>query len=180
MKKNQTAFVKLCLADALIRLMQERPWAEIGVSEVCELSGVGRTTFYRHCDCKGSMDELLLFKLCYDWERYELLHREEAECDIGCTLLRYIYESRELVLLMYRNGLEGALRRAFERLTAAAVPAGGNDYLRSFYSYGYFGVICRWIERGFDDSPEQLCGYVREAIGGGCKKANESADGGIS
>lgn len=171
LKKNQTAFLKLCLADALVSLMKERPYAEIDVSEVCGRSGVGRTTFYRLCGGKGCMDALLLFKLEYEWERYALSHGEELCSDFGCSLLRCVYDSRELVRLMYENGLEDALRRAFERLTAGAEPPDRESgYLASFFAYGFFGVICRWIQNGFDETPEQVCACLSSALGGVCQK----------
>ena len=146
--RTQAAYIRLALADALIELMRERPYAEIGVSDVCERSGVGRTTFYRHCDCKGGMDCLLIFKLTEGWRSYELLHRDSLAANFGCTLLRYVYDNGELVSLMYENGLTEALRRAFDAmLSAAEIPDGEGGYLASFCSWGYFGIVCRWIER---------------------------------
>lgn len=179
MKNNQAAFIKLCLADALISLMRERPYAEIGVSDVCERSGLGRTTFYRHCDCKGSMDGLLIFKLEYEWERYRRLHGEEPGRGCGCALLECIYENREQALLMYRNGLYDALRRAYERMSEAeGGEAGADAYLRSFYTYGRFGVLCRWIEDGFDKTPGQVCGIIGAAAGGCAPEGALRADTG--
>ena len=67
MKRNQTAFMKLCLADALIKLMAAQDYDSINVNTICELAGVGRTTFYRHLDCKNSKEELLIFKINYEW-----------------------------------------------------------------------------------------------------------------
>ena len=53
-------FMKLCLADALIKLMAAQDYDSINVNTICELAGVGRTTFYRHLDCKNSKEELLI------------------------------------------------------------------------------------------------------------------------
>ena len=68
MKRTQTAFLKLCLADALIKLMAAQDYNSINVNTICELAGVGRTTFYRHLDCKNSKEELnrRLFSLLYN------------------------------------------------------------------------------------------------------------------
>ena len=165
--RTQAAYIRLALADALIELMRERPYAEIGVSDVCERSGVGRTTFYRHCDCKGGMDCLLIFKLTEGWRSYELLHRDSLAANFGCTLLRYVYDNGELVSLVYENGLTEALRRAFDAmLSAAEIPDGEGGYLASFCSWGYFGIVCRWIERGFAETPEEVCLHVGSALGG--------------
>ena len=50
MKRNQTEFLKLCLADALVKLMADKPYEDISVNAICEKADVGRTTFYRHLD----------------------------------------------------------------------------------------------------------------------------------
>lgn len=71
MKKNQTDFYKLCMADALLRLMKTKDFDTITVAEICETAGVGRTTFYRHLDNKSGKEDLLLFKISYEWDRYE-------------------------------------------------------------------------------------------------------------
>ena len=67
MKKNQTAFMKLCLADALIKLMKTQDFDTINVNSVCREAGIGRTTFYRYFENKNSKEEMLLFKIKYEW-----------------------------------------------------------------------------------------------------------------
>ena len=81
MKRNQTDFLKLCLADALIKLLESKEYAEINVNEICELANVGRTTFYRHLDKDNGKEELLLFKINYEWDCYQERHDEEIKKD---------------------------------------------------------------------------------------------------
>ncbi|MBQ6053063.1 MAG: TetR/AcrR family transcriptional regulator [Clostridia bacterium] len=38
------------MADALIKLLESKDYANININEICELANVGRTTFYRHMD----------------------------------------------------------------------------------------------------------------------------------
>lgn len=46
MKKEQsTRFLKLCLADAYIRLLQTQDYAQISINAICACAGVGRTTY---------------------------------------------------------------------------------------------------------------------------------------
>ena len=69
-KEESTKFLKLCLAEALIRMMQEQSYESINISAVCERAGVGRTTYYRHFDTKGGKEELLVFKLVSEWQAF--------------------------------------------------------------------------------------------------------------
>lgn len=106
MKRNQTVFLKLCLADALIKLMAAQDYDSINVNAICELAGVGRTTFYRHLDSKNGKEELLIFKINYEWSRYADLHQEDVEKDRGFALICFIYENRRLLSLLHDNGTD--------------------------------------------------------------------------
>ena len=105
MKKNQTDFLKLCLADALLKLLESKEYADINVNEICEMAGVGRTTFYRHLDKTNGKEELLLFKISYEWDCYQEKHDEEIRKDQNLGMSSYIYENRKLFSLLYKKGL---------------------------------------------------------------------------
>ena len=55
-----TAFLKECLADAFIELLDEKPAAKITVTEIASRAGVGRTTYFRNF---ASKEDMLTFKL---------------------------------------------------------------------------------------------------------------------
>ena len=165
MKKNQTDFLKLCLADALIKLLKTLDYADINVSKICELAGVGRTTFYRHLDKNNGKEELLLFKITYEWDRYQEKHDEEIKQDRNLGMSSYIYENRKLFSLLYKRGLITLLMRAFEVLIPGGDVVDKNlSYLMSFFTYGYFGIIYQWIKNDFDESPEQVKRHIDETI----------------
>ncbi len=161
MKKNQTVFLKLCLADALITLMKKQAYNTINVSAVCELAGIGRTTFYRHLDNKSGKEELLIFKINYDWEKYAEEHSEEVEKDKGFALLKYVYENRRLFTLLNKNGLVTTIMCVFEKLILSDEPIDKeSSYIMSFFTYGYFGVIYQWIKYDFDETPEEVQKHI--------------------
>lgn len=165
MKKNQTAFLKLCMADALIKLMESQDYDTINVNTICEMAGVGRTTFYRHLDNKHGKEDLLVFKIMYEWERYTERHDEEVKRDKGFALTCYIYENRQLFSLLNRSGLVITIMRAFDTL----IPDGeiidkAQSYLMSFFIYGYFGVIYQWIKYDFDETPEQVQKHIADTF----------------
>lgn len=44
--ENTTIFLKLCLADALFKLMETKDFSEININEICKLANVSRSTYY--------------------------------------------------------------------------------------------------------------------------------------
>lgn len=167
MKKNQTAFMKLCLADALIKLMKIKDFDTINVNSICKEADIGRTTFYRYFENKNSKEEMLLFKIKYEWEQYSNKH-ESSEHGEKPDLTAFIYDNRHLFSTLYHNNLISVIMLALEDL----IPAGeANDrkssYLMSFFIYGYFGIIYQWIKYDFDETPEQVQKHISDTIAAG-------------
>lgn len=168
MRRDQAAFFKACLADALIGLMEEKPFDEISVSDICVRAEVGRTTYYRHCDRRNGKEDLLVFKLRDEWARYARKHREETARDRGFALTCFVYENRELFALLDRHGLVPVLMRAVEALLLEGGAADDDaSYLAAFFTYGYFGILYRWIRRGFLETPEQLRQQTTQVLAAG-------------
>lgn len=83
MKKNQTTFLKLCLADALIQLMDLQPYETISVHAICDKAGIGRTTYYRHLDKRTGKEDLIVFKVLYDQKVYNERHADAVKKTAG-------------------------------------------------------------------------------------------------
>ncbi len=165
MKNNQTTFLKLCLSDALIKIMTSQDYDAINVNTICEKAQVGRTTFYRHFGNKNSKEELLRFKVSYEWERYKENHEEDFTKDKTFTLLNFIYENRKLFTLLNNSGVIHVAVCLSENLTLDDYPADkGSSYLKSFFVYGQFGAIYQWIKYDFDETPEQVRQHIVKAI----------------
>lgn len=165
MKKNQTDFLKLCLADAIIKLLETKEYDDINVNEICESANVGRTTFYRHLDKRNAKEELLLFKITYEWDCYQKKHDEEIKKDQNLGMSSYIYENRKLLSMLNKKGLITLLMRAFEILIPGGeIPDKNMSYLMSFFTYGYFGIIYQWIKYDFDETPEEIKAHIDSAL----------------
>ena len=165
MKKNQTEFMKLCLADALIKLMLGQDFSSININTICEEAGIGRTTFYRHFDKKANKEDLLKYKLHYEWKTYMDFHPEEIERDKAGALFQFIYDNRNLFSLFYKNGLITTIMSIVEDFLAEGETYGKDyAYIMSYMIYGYFGIIYQWIKYEFDETPDQVASHISQAI----------------
>ena len=159
-----TAFLKECLADALIELLETTPMEKITIPEIARLAGVGRTTYFRNFNSK---EEMLSFKLIVLWERWAEAHKVKTKryysVENALTFFQFNYSIRALLSLMYRRNLQSALYSAFD---IYLMPPNDGDlmecYKRSFYSYGLFGLLDLWIVRGFSETPEQMAELGRK------------------
>ena len=159
-----TAFLKECLADALIQLLETKPVEKITIPEIASLAGVGRTTYFRNFDSK---EEMLSYKLIVLWDRWAEEHgvrkKHRYSLENALTFFGFNYSIRPLLSLLYRRGLQSALHRAFNLYMRPQHEAEPSEYYRGgFYSYGLYGLLDAWILRGFRESPEQMAQIARE------------------
>ena len=159
-----TAFLKECLADALIQLLETKPIEKITIPEIAVLAGVGRTTYFRNFNSK---DEMLSFKLLTLWDRWVEEHgvktRRRYSSENALTFFQFNYSIRTLLVLMYSCGLQASLYRAFHLYWMPPDDADPRECYKSIaYSYGIFGILDAWIVRGFSETPEQMAEIVRE------------------
>ena len=86
------------LVDALTQLLEEKPFQELSVTDICRRAMVHRTTFYAHFNDK---QELLHY----------LLERLEQECTETCLPQDPERSPREYLLTAARNVFEFFVRR---------------------------------------------------------------------
>lgn len=159
-----TEFLKECMADALIKLLETKPIEKINVPEIVESAGVGRTTYFRNFTNKN---EVLTFKIVRSWERWAMEHdlaeRRKYTLDNALDFFQFNYSIRDLLTLLYERNLQSALYDAFYCIM---VPQLGADavacYESRFHSYGLFGLLDEWIKRGFYESCERMAEILRE------------------
>lgn len=180
MGKNSktTDFLKECMADALICLMQEKPLDKISAAEITERAGVGRATWFRHFSSK---EEAVTFKLLRLWEHWAEAHnlrdRERYGVDNAIYFFRFNYEIRELHVLIYQVGLRSAIYDAYYGILMPVLDSSGEDprarYEGKFFSYGLFGLLDEWIKNGFRETPRELSHLYRRAITGSLRSMSE-------
>ena len=104
-RKNEAhELVLQCLTEALLKLMEKKPFNEISVSELCEKAGVARASFYRNYD---SMQEILTNYLSSVtdewWEEFVKYPEDEFHEKFWKELLLQYKKNEELIKLIYQN-----------------------------------------------------------------------------
>lgn len=114
-KKGLTSeFLKDCMADAVIKLLEKYTLNEIQVKQICDVSGFHRASWFRAFDSKH---EAVTYKMVRLWEQWCNSHgvevRDEFTLDNAETFFQYNYEVRDITRLLYHRGLMPDLAASF-------------------------------------------------------------------
>ncbi len=159
---KSSEFLKECMADALLRLMQTTPIEKITVPQIVETAGVGRTTWFRHFATKG---EAITFKFVCLWRRWTETHGVAVTNRFALanaeTFFAYNFSIRPILDTVYRAGMQDAV---FDSFYAIMLPDGDaappEIYKQRFYAYGLCGLLDAWVRRGYRETPQEMAAMV--------------------
>ena len=161
-----TDFLKECMADSLLNLMQEKDFAKITINEIAEGAGVNRSTWFRHFNTKN---DAITFKLVHAWKRWSQsrmiteFHRYTTEN--AMDFFQFNFEHRQILTVICNANLNSTIYDAFYQVM---IPQYGADpeecYERCFYANGMFGLLDEWQKRGFRETPEEMTRFFLNII----------------
>ncbi len=146
------------LTIALLKLMKEKPFDEISVTELSKKAGVGRVSFYRNYSSK---QDILLNYLCQCtdtwWAEFIKKPAEEFYATFWQSLLAEYRKNGELLLLLEKNNVSYIIR---DHISHCCGPREEDDditaYTRSMLAGLIYGLIKEWVKRGMKDLPSML------------------------
>lgn len=153
-----TDFLKECMADSLLKLMQKKEFSKITINEIAQEAGVNRSTWFRNFTTKN---EALTFKLVHAWERWAREHALTAiplyTLEHAREFFQFNYENRTAVNIICQAELHSVIYAAFYQVM---MPQFGADpmerYERRFYANGMFGLLDEWRKRDYQETPEEM------------------------
>lgn len=146
------------LTQALLLLMEQKPLAQINISELCEKAGVSRVSFYRNFN---SMEEILLQHLikCTDdwWEEFSKKNADALSENFWTELLAQYRKNERLIRLLYENHVSHLIK---EHIFTCCAPESAKDemegYSRALLAGALYGLIDEWIRRGMQELPDNF------------------------
>lgn len=161
-----TAFLKECIADALLKLMETKEFDKITVVEITNLANVGRATYFRHFNSK---EEVLVYKIHLLWEAWtesccleEQLHFTKEDLT---ACFEFIYSIRDMSrLLMRADKLNVLLIALGAELDFSVAKDQYELYAYHFIVIGLSAVLTEWIKRGYCEPPKNLIDYLMEHV----------------
>jgi AcrR family transcriptional regulator len=169
------------LGDALLTLMQEKPFETVTVQQVLERAGVGRSTFYAHYRDK---DDLFLSDLEDFFELMStlLLRHREASNRVAPVreLFAHVAEMRQLhAALIAADKLRDFLEMGQEYFARAIeqrlgeLPSSGTiaQAQRTAMAHAFAGALLSlmswWVDHGAPASPEDMDDLYHQMVWSG-------------
>ena len=160
--QQQLAFSKNCLFDALLKLIAEKDFDKITVSELTQVAGVSRATFYRYY--KTISDVLLDF--LETWPMgfpSDMTYEDHTDHERVEMYYHYLVANKELFTLLAGDRFIAALRNYMERVFVDGVftPIINKMGYRTKYEVSafigmVFNVTVDWIRGGMKEPLDDM------------------------
>lgn len=159
--ESRNAYVVEHLTGAMLTLLKEKPIAEITVSELCGMAGVGRTSFYRNYGDKEEIVREYIKKLSQDWVDKCKAKSNGSVREIVRILFSHFEANRDFYSLLNQRGLVYLLKDIILDLCGfnpdQDMAAAYSSAYVGFFLYGWIEV---WFRRGMKDTTEELIAYL--------------------
>jgi AcrR family transcriptional regulator len=160
---------------ALVKLMGEKPFADIKVTDLVEQAQLGRATFYRSFDvqedvlrwrCDQMLDELIPYMA-----RFAQSQPGAGGASLLKPLLRFFYLDSRIVELLIEaertDILQVALQERFEHwgpraVALFSVPEEYVSYWLALRAASAVSVLVQWIKGGKRQAPDDLADGIAE------------------
>lgn len=138
------------LAEALLQLMEKKPFSDISISELCTRAGVGRVSFYRNYNNMQDILSAYLTK-CMDewWAEFIKQPQEYFRDHFWSELLKQYRKNESLITLIYQNDLSYIIK---DHVFSCCGPKPEHDE-KTALTYAMlagmiYGLVDEWIRRG--------------------------------
>ncbi len=168
------------LRRALVELMDERGFDNITVGDICSRADLNRGTFYNHYEDKESLLACCEEEVLHNLEQFQnhmqgvglgsalTCRIENKPLPFLVALFDHLREDGDFLRvvlgaggdvsfgprlrdLVCGNFVRAVLSERYRSDESAFV-----DYYVAFFASAYLGVIMRWIERGMEESSEEM------------------------
>ena len=154
--EGRNAYVIEHLTAALVELLQNKTINNISISELCDLAGVGRASFYRNYGC---MEEILRAESERRFKKWanEYEASDRSLHQMVKTLFCHLEANKDFYNLLYQNNLFNILKDVIIR-NCGPKPEQPKEvaYSTAFIAYTLYGWIETWFTRGMQESAEEI------------------------
>lgn len=157
--EESNKLTKECIESALIILMKENDYQSISITDIICKAGVSRSAYYRNYNSKEDIltnlfnraAETIVNALSTELVTKNMVNSYKV-------LFEKVFEIKELFEIIQMAGMVAQFEMAINEKYLHAVDANSPEaYYRVLSWIGsIFNIICGWIKRGYQETPEQM------------------------
>ena len=175
---------------ALLSLLEKKPFEYITISEICEMAGVNRSTFYLHYENTGDLLKETTAFVLDDFSSYfpvdiENLTMKFTECNLQdlqfinetylYPYLSFVKENQRVFSAVLSQPAAFDTNTIFQKLfdnifnpilNRFRYPKDEQNYVMMFYLNGITAIITEWLKGGCKKSIEDISTIIHYCIYG--------------
>lgn len=153
-------YTKAMIRNSFIKLLNEKPLAQIKLKEVCELAGINRSTFYRYYqdiyDWYNKMETE-----CLEWAQKFMQNMDKDNLqNILIYMLTATSNNFELFNALFNNQNNKKFSENVFKIFLEKASINLDQWDSYFIIYGWDGIIKCWIDNGLKQSPQEIASYM--------------------
>jgi AcrR family transcriptional regulator len=171
---RRVARTRLALRDAMLHLLHDRGWDELGIQEICDRANIGRSTFYIHYRSKEDLLSEGLNDLRDALVSSASHNSRKQPLPFIKGLLEHVAEQRQVFRSVIGRrsgqGVERQFREMVFQLTALELdkrklPKPRAQLLARYLSGGIVEVIARWVDQPRSPALDDLEASLQKLAG---------------
>ena len=160
--EGRNAYVIEHITDALLKLLREKPIEDISISELCELAGIGRASFYRNFNSKEDILLTYIHKLFQEWAAEGSQAENKPLSEFLRSLFSHFEKHRDFYELLNQRNLIYLLKDIIIRICGPKPEHSKEEaYTRAYIAYTLYGWIEVWFQRGMQETAEEIAGMFQ-------------------
>lgn len=161
--RNQ--YIRLCIAKSLLKLMEEKSFEKITITEVVNNANVSRMTFYKYYKSKQEVLSDYMYEIVNEY-----MQETKVRSDIGnfrdykhiCHCFGFFKQYSPFISTLIHANMHAVIINALnDYMDTYVLPT--SQYGR-YELYYYSGALCniyiKWIESGLKETPEEIARMI--------------------
>ena len=158
----RNAYVIEHITDALLTLLKDKPIGDISISELCDLAGIGRASFYRNFESKEDILRRYINEIFKEWTDEADKKENRPLNELLGLLFAHFEKHKDFYNLLNERSLIYLLKDVIIGLCGPKPEHGKVEaYARAYVAYALYGWVEVWFQRGMQESAEEIAGMFK-------------------
>lgn len=157
--KKSNKFIKNCIVEALLSLMEEKDFKDISITEITKKAGVSRMYYYRNYYNKEDILNDYMTELI---EEYHLRrkNKENSAYLLMLCAFEYFKEHKDFIIALEKSNLSNIIQNKINDYMGIFYPDHKEEIVSQYRLYILSGALyntCKmWLLSGAKETPEEL------------------------